>query len=314
METPGKTYRSRAWAITWWDDQPIVFNPDQMRYLLQAPEICPDSGKHHYQSYVVWNNDKTLSASLKNLKPFVIHPRLTSCLGSFQENLDYIRGPYGPKLINGISKEKPFNPKWTEYGDKPSQGARGDLKLLKDQIVSGESSVNKIVIERPDMYHQYGRTLHKIEDLVQRKTWRTEMTKGLWIWGPTATGKSHTAFEGYSEETHYLYEDDKGWWDAYEGQETVIMNDFRGDIAFNTLLKIVDKWPHKVSRRGREQAQFVSKKVIITSSLPPHKIYKNRYIEDDMKQLYRRFEIKDLTNYGEYISWDSDNVSEDDED
>lgn len=311
METVDKSWRSRAWAITWWDDQPPVFEPAQMRYLLYAPEICPTSGRHHYQTYIVWNNDKTLSASIKNLKPFVTHPSLYSVLGSFEENLDYIKGPYGPKKVNGTLKEKPFNPEWAEYGDRPNQGARGDLKILKEQIVNKELSVNDIVLNRPDMYHQYGRTLHKIEDLVARKTWRTEMTIGLWLWGPTATGKSHHAFEGYSEETHYLYEEDKGWWDAYENQEIVIMNDFRGDIAFNTLLKIVDKWPHKVSRRGREQAQFTSKKVIITSSLPPHKIYKNRFAEDDMKQLYRRFVIKDLTNYTENVTWESDQSDED---
>ena len=57
------------------------------------------------------------------------------------------------------------------------------------------------------------------------------------------------------------------------------------------MLTLVDKWPHQVRRRHRSPVNFISKKVIITSSLPPEKIYKNIEENDSLEQLYRRFKV-----------------------
>ena len=117
------------------------------------------------------------------------------------------------------------------------------------------------------------------------------MTEAVWIYGATGVGKSHHAFEGYDPATHYIWSHDKGWWDGYNGHPIVIMNDYRGEIAYNNLLKLIDRWPEKVSRRGREPTQFLAKKVIITSSLSPSDVYKNRMEEDKLEQLLRRCEV-----------------------
>jgi len=139
--------------------------------------------------------------------------------------------------------------------------------------------------------HQYGRTLDRIEDISMRKIHRTEMTEAVWLWGPTNVGKSHKAFEGYTPETHYLWPNDGRWWDGYRQQNTVIFNDFRGEIPYNVMLQIVDKWPFQVPRRGREPMPFTSKRVIITSSLSPMAVYHNREAEDSLAQLLRRMTV-----------------------
>lgn len=171
-----------------------------------------------------------------------------------------------------------------------SQGERTDLIEIKNQIIKGKK-VEELVMEEPMVYHQYGRTLEKIEDICNRSKIRTEMTEGIWYYGKTGTGKSHRAFEGFNEKTHYLWTNDNGWWDGYNGQEIVVMNDFRGEIPYNTLLQLIDKWPMKVRRRNKEPVNFTSKKVIITSSVSPDKIYKNRDREDDLNQLLRRIKL-----------------------
>ena len=61
-----------------------------------------------------------------------------------------------------------------------------------------------------------------------------------------------------------MWKDDNDWQDGYTGQETVIINDFRGGIKYAVLLQLIDKWPAFVSRRGREPAPFLAKHVIIT--------------------------------------------------
>ncbi len=184
--------------------------------------------------------------------------------------------------------------KFTEFGKLSSQGKRKDLEEVAAEIAGGRS-VRSIGLENPMLIHQYGRTLNQLEEWQLENKFRTEMTKGIWYWGKTGVGKSHEAFKGYDPENTYKVPDDNGWWDGYRGQETVILNEFRGDIAYNVLLEMVDKWPMHVKRRGRAPAPFLAKKVVITSSLPPWEVYHNRAERDSIEQFMRRFEVIEMT-------------------
>ena len=129
----------------------------------------------------------------------------------------------------------------------------------------------------------------KLLDLVDK------LTQGIWLFGSTGTGKSHNAFMDYDPATCYVWKDDKGWQDGYCGQETVIINDFRGrNMPYEKLLDLVDKYPTTVNRRGREPMPFTAKTVIITSSLTPNQIYNRRDSEDSLDQLLDRFTVVEL--------------------
>jgi len=117
------------------------------------------------------------------------------------------------------------------------------------------------------------------------------MTEGIWYIGETGAGKSHKAFEGYSPETHYVYPYDNDWCDGYMQQETMIINEFRGQIPYSRLLELVDKWPAALRRRGREPMPFLSKRIIVTSKMHPRDVYKNLSEHDTLDQLIRRFKI-----------------------
>jgi len=142
----------------------------------------------------------------------------------------------------------------------------------------------------------YGRTLSKIEDICMRKRYRTEMTTCTWYHGKTGVGKSHKAFEGFTPDTHYVWKtNDNGWQDGYQQQEIVIINDFRGEIKYNDMLNLIDKWAYTIPRRGREPMPFTSKHVIVTSSLPPDQVFTRRLEEDSLEQLIRRIDVVELT-------------------
>lgn len=263
--------RSREWSITAWIEP--VYDEKQMSYLLYGKEICPNTQKLHYQTYVYFYNAKTF----EQVTSYFFKKgenRVELSKGSSEENIAY------------CTKDDDYK----EFGTKPSQGKRTDLDTVKDEILAGKK-VDDILLENPTFYHQYGRTLNAIEDVVNRSKHRLAMTQGTWYYGETGTGKSHQAFKDYDPLTHYYLEDDNGWWDDYRGQDTVIINDFRGEIPYNKMLKLVDQWPMKVKRRGRPPIPFVSKHVIITSSLHPSDVYHNREDEDKIEQLLRRFEI-----------------------
>ena len=55
--------------------------------------------------------------------------------------------------------------------------------------------------------------------------------------------------------------------------------------------EIVDKWPLSVSRRARGPVPFLAKKILISSSLPPEDVYRQRNEKDSLEQLLRRINV-----------------------
>ena len=261
------------------------YNEDKVRYLLYAPEECPETGKKHWQGYVYFRDKVSIKTAQRILESPNIH--MEPVVSDLECNKAYIIGPYEKD-----GKSKPFNPDHKLFGVEPKQGKRVDLDELKEKIMNDEETVDNIIVSNPIMYHQYGRTLEKIEDIKMSKKFRTKMTTCDWLCGPTGIGKSHYAFENFTPETHYVVPNDNGWWDNYRQQDIVILNDFRGHISYNELLQLIDKWPYNVPRRGRPPLPFTSKHIIITSSLGPEEIYNKRDAEDKIEQLMRRINVK----------------------
>jgi len=265
----------RLWCFTNYDlsfDYEAYMERSGAQYVAWGDEVCPTTNRQHHQGFVYFAVQKT---SKKNVAADLGKSHVEPCRGSLTDNEAY------------CAKEGSYH----ELGVKPAQGARADLKDLKDEIVAGKRSVDDITMDDPMVYHQYGRTLEKIEDIALRKKFRTEMTVGIWYYGETCGGKSHNAYENFDPATHYVWKDDNGWQDGYAGQETVVIDDFRGGIPYNELLRIVDKWPYTLRRRNREPVPFLAKTVIVTSSLPPNMVYKNLAANDSLAQLLRRFEV-----------------------
>lgn len=265
--------RHRGWVFVWnnyteanWE----MLKLWDCRYLIMGKEIAPTTGTPHIQGYVYFDNARTKGSMNKKL------------------NKNWNEGAKGTAWQNHAYSTK--DGEFFEKGEKPRQGKRVDLIKVKDEIMSGKK-VDDLCLENPVLYHQYGRTLNKIEDLRMRKQFRTNMTIGIWYFGKTGVGKSHKAFTDFDPEKCYNVPDDNGWWDGYTQQETVIFNDFRGEIKYNTMLNLIDKWPFSVKRRNREPIPFVSSKVIITSSLPPWEVYCRRLNEDSIEQLLRRIKV-----------------------
>lgn len=241
----------------------------ECKYIVIGKEVG-ENGTPHLQGYVEFKGSKRFG-TLKRINEKIHWEKR---MGTAQQAADYCK------------KDGDFE----ERGEISEQGKRVDLIGLKNEIMEGKK-VDEITLEHPAMYHLYGRTLSKIEDIALRKKFRNWMTTCDWIYGPTGVGKSHRAFEGFTPETHYVYPNDNGWWDGYVGQETIIINEFRGQIQYAELLDLIDKWPKTVRRRNREPVPFLGKHIIITSSMPPKEVYHNLAVNDDLAQLERRINL-----------------------
>lgn len=271
--------RFRNICFTGFKDEEYSFNETQMKYLVIGKEICPSTGKEHWQGYVELKQSKSMNAikTLFNDKGLHLEERK----GNAEQASNYCK--------------KDGN--YKEYGKISKPGERSDLSEVKDKILAGELNCMDIRENNPDLYHQYGRTLDKLEDDVLYKKKRNWMTEGIWIWGPTGCGKSRWAYETYPDA--YTWADDKDWQDCYNGHETIIIDDFRGNIKYQNLLKMIDRYDFKLPRRGRTPTPLLAKRIIITSSMPPEQVYKNLPKEDSIKQLLRRCKVIELPNCAE---------------
>lgn len=242
-------------------------------YVAWGQEHCPSTGKCHHQGWAWSKQKRTISAFKAALGPKPAH--IEPMKGTFIQSDKY------------CSKESQLE--WV--GTRPSQGSRTDLKELHEKIKLGWS-VDSILNDDPQAFHQFGRTLLALEDSRLAKLSRSTPTIGLWLWGGTGLGKSRLSFEKYTCETHYVVNlEDKGWYENYQGQSIFIIDDFRGSISYSQLLRLTDRYPMTLPRRARQPVPFVSRLVIVTSSMPPAEVYHNLAEKDSLEQLFRRFEV-----------------------
>lgn len=196
------------------------------------------------------------------------------------------------EAANYCKKDKNFK----ERGKKSVQGERTDLEDTKDEILEGKLKIDDILENDPMMYHQYGRTLEKIEELYYKKKANKKFIERdcIWIFGETGCGKTKSVYDEHDMNDIYKHKNDKGWWDLYDNQKVCLMDDFRGNIEYGELLKLTDRYPESVIRRNKCPKPFTSEKIVITSSVGPWEVYKNLSKNDKLEQLYRRFKIIEM--------------------
>jgi len=229
------------------------------RYHIIGKEIG-ESGTPHLQGFIYFKNPRGFNPVKKIMKRWHIE----ICKGSTEQNIDY------------CSKGKDF----VEKGDKPCQGKRQDICLVKELVKSGMNM--KGIVETVDSYQaiRHAEVLKKYLDKP-----RDFKTYVHWFYGESGSGKSRAAYNMYPDA--YTCMSTGKWWEGYDGEECTIIDDIREDFyKFHELLKLLDRYPFRVETKGGSR-QFVSKVLIITSPYHPKDLYKSN-CEEDVYQLLRR--------------------------
>ena len=214
--------RSRGWCFTLNNYTEEEYNKvvacDKFTYIVVGVEVG-ESGTPHLQGYIEFENARAMSGVKKML--------------SDRCHLEVRKGT--PRQASEYCKKEG---QFVEHGKLSSQGHRTDLNELKNTVLASNDTDDAVVLEHFDVYCRYKNGIDRLFDIRNRSKKRTEMTKGIWLWGATGVGKSHTAFELAGDDM-FVWTDDNGWWDGYHGQKTVVINDFRGGIKYNELLQMV---------------------------------------------------------------------------
>nr|QJI53608.1 MAG: replication associated protein [Circoviridae sp.] len=178
-----------------------------------------------------------------------------------------------------------------EYGQPVKHGQRNDLLSVVDCIKKGKTKA-EIAELHPIEFIKYGKGIENYIRITKSIKQRNFKTKVHYYWGPTGTGKSKTAKEEAEKIGSVYYKPRGEWWDGYEQQDCVIMDDFYGWIPYDELLRICDRYPHRVPVKGGYEI-FNSKEIFITSNKPIQELYKfDKFSEEPLMR--RIEEIKEF--------------------
>lgn len=108
------------------------------------------------------------------------------------------------------------------------------------------------------------------------------------FWGSSGTGKSRRAWHEAGMGA-YVKDPLTKFWDGYQGQENVVIDEFRGGISIGHLLRWLDRYPVNVEVKGAAVA-LKAKCIWITSNLPPQDWYKDLDAET-LQALLRRLQV-----------------------
>ncbi len=233
-------------------------------------EIAPGTGTPHLQGYVQFKQRKRFS-QVKAILPTGSH--IEPAKGSPKQNLDY------------CSKSGDY----VTIGSFPT-GKHTSLHLVCEKLKSG-TPLSEIARDDSETYVRHHRGLEKLAQVLGESTVRDYKTHCAVFIGPTGVGKSRLAAERCRSEPTY-YKPRGKWWDGYSGQSNVIIDDFYGWIEFDEMLRILDRYPHRVPVKGGF-TQFLAKSVYITSNKPVTQWYSFPSYLTQIHALLRRIdEIK----------------------
>lgn len=255
----------KAWAFTCnnYSDQTIdMLRAMECKRMVFGREVG-ESGTPHLQGVVVFSNGMRFNAISKVLVGFhlgkvkVFEAAWNYCL----KELDFeVRGDSG-------------------------QGKRTDVDAYRDMVKAGATDL-ELCEKMPHEFMKFNRT-DKMR-LVYEKAATKEFRK-VWVevhWGKKGTNKSKNArynLKGEAKDDVFTFDNwDKMWWDAYEGESTIVLDEFYGQCKPEIMQRLLEG--HQLALQVRGGARYARyTKVIITSNVPPEKWWANGWVPEEQK-------------------------------
>ena len=244
------------------------------RFIAFQQEVCPRTQRDHLQGYIELYNAMSRRA-LSRIIPGRPH-------------LEYRRGT-SLQAYNYTKKTATRKPGTNPYEAGTRARVNAQHVNAVAAIVSG-ASLTSIAHSHPTEFVRHFRGLNALRDqLVEKRRWPMDVHI---YYGPTGTGKTFMANNNFPD-TYTVPWPEKGgwWWPGYDGQHTVILDEFAHQITRTRLMCLLDRTACTVQYKGGNR-QFTSKVLVITTNLDPltewfPKIKRNA--PELLEPLYRRF-------------------------
>ncbi len=222
--------------------------------------------------YAIWQLEKG-SEGTPHIQAYIEYERpvrIVACQKFITGHWEVARKPREAGIRYCSKEDTRISGPW-EFGDSQLGGAgkRTDIlecKRMLDENVP-ESEIAETCFKPWAKYFKAFREYRRI-----RSPPRDFKTQVYVFWGVSDTGKTRLAkFISDAGSTYWLAPN-SSWFDDYEGQENVIIDDFYGTLPYSTILRLLDRFELRLESKGGH-TNFVAKRVFITSNKQPAEWY-----------------------------------------
>lgn len=240
-------------------------NNNNIQYMIIGKEVG-ENKTPHLQGYIEFKNQMYFN----NIKKINNRMHFEASKGNQQQNINY------------CSKDNDF----TEFGERKKQGKRNDLVKIKEMIKDNKPM--KEILNECTNYQQMC-CAQKLMSYKPLNIKERNIPEVIYIHGKSGSGKTEYARNICNENSTYTFERKMDWFDGYDYDEDVIINDFRSSkCEYSFLLNLLDGYEMRVPIKGGFTI-WKPKRVIFTSVIHPKKLYRNISEEEDsIDQLLRR--------------------------
>lgn len=247
-----------------------------LKYYIYQLEKCPSTEKLHFQGFLQFEKPVNRPAFNKfcakhnlDMHNSEMYSTVKACKEYCAKSQTKIDGPW-------------------EKGEASAQGKKPSTKLIADMVLAGATD-SEIALQYPDAYMRLSRQIKDLRATACAAP-RNFKTRVIYCVGESGAGKSAFA-RRFDEHAYYKDMSTPTFWDNYQGQEVVVLDDLRGSsFPFNFLLRLWDRYPVQVQVKG-SAVNFAPRWIIATSVIHPKDLYSMDVQQrEDIQQLLRRID------------------------
>jgi len=259
-----KKGKGKSWFLTinnWTIEEKAFAEALPCQRKIIAEELAPTTGTPHIHIAIIFKSSKRWAA-MKKLFP--------------RADVRQMRGRWSDQEY--LLKEGN-----AYIEDNTKQGQRTDIELfVKDAQVETEQ---KILEVHPGAWCKYQRAYSRLKEMKEKKASRAFRHLNVIVhWGYTGTWKTRIA---YDLGGHIWKPSAPEWWNGYEGEEIIIIDEFYGQMRAARFLSLLDGYQCRLPTKGGfTYARWTT--VYITSNVHPDDWYAGKIPESVKQAMMRR--------------------------
>lgn len=280
--TGGANPRVRNWCFTL--NNPSLAGADLQTLLEGHPSFrfCifqleqGESGTRHFQGYAQFTSALLFNSLKAWFRSNGMEPHLEPAQGTPDQNVLY------------CTKEPRLEGPW-QSGEMSTMGKRCDL-LAATSILANGGTLQDVAAEHPATFVRAASGLYKYARMLAPPPAMRPTHVSLYI-GPTGTGKTFTAIEVLG--SNVFIKDSTKWWECYNGEKTVLWDDFAGaasHVSLTEALRLFDQYRMTVENKGGSE-WLKAETQVVTTNIHPWNWYRWEGREAQLPALARRFKL-----------------------
>lgn len=294
MEEYGNS-QNRAYLLTINNPKENGLDHEKIKQILSSMNLtyygmCDETGliTKTYHTHVYFRSKNGIRfKTVKNKFPTA---HIDACLGSAQENRDYIRkeGKYKDSDKSETNHIETFE----EWGKMPSPIEEKDEDKAELINLITEGKTNYEIIHELPRYALKTKDIDILRNVLLTDKYRREYRQVYvhYWYGKSGVGKTRGIYRKYGAEkicriTNYPKNKDI-YFDAYINQPVLVLDEFKSQIPIESMLTLLDIYPIMLNARYVDRVACYTE-VYITSNVPFDELYLD--IQEDYPEQWNAF-------------------------